>query len=104
MSTRTQKKLDNDEDETLSSDGSDSEEAHRDENGQDIAGRAEAPEPDATIPSPGPEGGRSSVKSSKDKDVVAWRDMPKKTQLVVITLARLSEPLTQTSLQVSSYV
>ncbi|KAI0973943.1 major facilitator superfamily domain-containing protein [Xylaria arbuscula] len=31
--------------------------------------------------------------------VVAWRDLPKKDQLLVITLARLSEPLTQTSLQ-----
>lgn len=28
--------------------------------------------------------------------------MPKKTQLMVLTLARLSEPLTQTSLQVGS--
>jgi hypothetical protein len=35
------------------------------------------------------------------KKVVAWRDLPKKDQLLVITLARLSEPLTQTSLQVS---
>ncbi|KAI1303240.1 major facilitator superfamily domain-containing protein [Xylaria venustula] len=33
------------------------------------------------------------------KEVVAWRDLPKKDQLLVITLARLSEPLTQTSLQ-----
>ncbi|KAI8624812.1 MFS general substrate transporter [Xylariaceae sp. FL1651] len=33
------------------------------------------------------------------KKVVAWKDLPKKDQLLVITLARLSEPLTQTSLQ-----
>lgn len=29
---------------------------------------------------------------------VAWRDLPKKPQLAILTLARLSEPLTQTSL------
>ncbi|KAI0402263.1 major facilitator superfamily domain-containing protein [Xylaria palmicola] len=33
------------------------------------------------------------------KDVVSWKDLPKRDQLIVITLARLSEPLTQTSLQ-----
>jgi hypothetical protein len=33
-------------------------------------------------------------------DAVGWRDLPRKKQLVVITLARLSEPLVQTSLQV----
>ncbi|CAJ2503223.1 Uu.00g106170.m01.CDS01 [Anthostomella pinea] len=37
--------------------------------------------------------------SNPSKKVVAWRDLPKKRQLVVITLARLSEPLVQTSLQ-----
>ncbi|GAW17156.1 hypothetical protein ANO14919_066060 [Xylariales sp. No.14919] len=31
--------------------------------------------------------------------VIGWRDLPRKDQLLVITLARLSEPLTQTSLQ-----
>ncbi|KAI0423422.1 major facilitator superfamily domain-containing protein [Xylaria sp. FL1042] len=31
--------------------------------------------------------------------VVTWKDLPRKDQLLVITLARLSEPLTQTSLQ-----
>ncbi|RYO89321.1 hypothetical protein DL766_005161 [Monosporascus sp. MC13-8B] len=36
------------------------------------------------------------------KEAVSWRDMPRKTQLVAIVLARLSEPLAQTSLQ--SYV
>ncbi|KAK3955013.1 MFS general substrate transporter [Pseudoneurospora amorphoporcata] len=30
---------------------------------------------------------------------VSWRDLPRKDQLIVITLARLSEPLVQTSLQ-----
>ena len=31
---------------------------------------------------------------------VSWRDLPRKDQLIVITLIRLSEPLVQTSLQV----
>ena len=30
---------------------------------------------------------------------VAWSDLPKKSQLAILTLARLSEPLAQTSLQ-----
>ena len=30
---------------------------------------------------------------------VAWHDLPKKSQLAILTVARLSEPLTQTSLQ-----
>jgi hypothetical protein len=32
--------------------------------------------------------------------VVRWRDLPRKGQLTVLTLARLSEPLVQTSIQV----
>lgn len=47
--------------------------------------------------------GVSNVRRLSDatsKKVVAWGDLPKKKQLVVITLARLSEPLVQTSLQV----
>ena len=43
---------------------------------------------------------RSRRPSDSSKKVVAWGDLPKKKQLVVITLARLSEPLVQTSLQV----
>lgn len=39
-------------------------------------------------------------KEDNKKAVVAWRDLPRKRQLVIITLARMSEPLTQTSLQV----
>ncbi|KAI0144219.1 MFS general substrate transporter [Hypoxylon sp. NC0597] len=42
---------------------------------------------------------RSRRPSDSSKKVVAWKDLPKKKQLVVITLARLSEPLVQTSLQ-----
>ncbi|KAK3937409.1 MFS general substrate transporter [Diplogelasinospora grovesii] len=34
-----------------------------------------------------------------DAKSVSWKDLPKKSQLVVIVLARLSEPLVQTSLQ-----
>ncbi|KAL7623432.1 hypothetical protein AAE478_007114 [Parahypoxylon ruwenzoriense] len=37
--------------------------------------------------------------SDSSKKVVAWSDLPRKKQLVVITLARLSEPLVQTSIQ-----
>lgn len=46
-------------------------------------------------PSPSP------VPTSKpDKSgPVAWRDLPEKSQLAILTLARLSEPVTQTSLQ-----
>lgn len=35
----------------------------------------------------------------ESKQIVGWRDLPKKKQLFVITMARLSEPLVQTSLQ-----
>ncbi|KAK1750797.1 major facilitator superfamily domain-containing protein [Echria macrotheca] len=34
-----------------------------------------------------------------DARAVSWRDLPRKDQLIVLTLARLSEPLVQTSLQ-----
>lgn len=37
------------------------------------------------------------------RPVVSWGDLPKKQQLVVLTLARLSEPLVQTSLHVCFY-
>ena len=41
-----------------------------------------------------------STPTKQDKPgSVSWRDLPKKSQLAVLTLARLSEPLTQTSLQ-----
>jgi hypothetical protein len=36
----------------------------------------------------------------KDATTISWRDLPRKDQLIVLTLARLSEPLVQTSLQV----
>ncbi|KAF2964578.1 hypothetical protein GQX73_g8993 [Xylaria multiplex] len=46
---------------------------------------------------PGDHGVRRPNEPSKN--VIGWKDLPKKDQLLVITLARLSEPLTQTSLQ-----
>ena len=41
--------------------------------------------------------------SSDDALQVSWRHLPRKDQLIVITLARLSEPLVQTSLQVARW-
>lgn len=35
----------------------------------------------------------------KPNEVIAWRDLPRKRQLIVVTFTRLSEPLVQTSLQ-----
>lgn len=43
----------------------------------------------------------SDASRKKQQKVAAWKDLPKKKQLVVITMTRLSEPLVQTSLQVS---
>jgi hypothetical protein len=43
--------------------------------------------------------GNGENAAPKPQKVVAWRDLPKKKQLVVITMTRLSEPLVQTSLQ-----
>ncbi|KAK9421432.1 putative Major facilitator superfamily domain-containing protein [Seiridium unicorne] len=41
----------------------------------------------------------NASKKKQQQQVAAWRDLPKKKQLVVITMTRLSEPLVQTSLQ-----
>lgn len=46
------------------------------------------------------EQGIPSIAAARSEPV-AWRDLPHRQQLVIITLARLSEPLVQTSLQVS---
>lgn len=43
------------------------------------------------------EDGRPPVK--EESKAVTWRSLPRKDQLFVLTLSRLSEPLTQTSLQ-----
>lgn len=52
----------------------------------------------------GTEGGViSAPRTMKEKQAekVTWMSLPCKKQLIVLTLARLSEPLVQTSLQVS---
>lgn len=41
-----------------------------------------------------------SKKRMESTETVGWSDLPRKRQLIVLTLARLSEPLVQTSLQV----
>lgn len=38
-------------------------------------------------------------KEDDDGEPVTWRSLPKKSQVAILTFARLSEPLTQTSLQ-----
>ncbi|KAI9841329.1 MAG: hypothetical protein M1837_000762 [Sclerophora amabilis] len=42
---------------------------------------------------------RGVVQESDDKRPVTWCSLPRKGQLAILTIARLSEPLTQTSLQ-----
>ncbi|KAK4142043.1 major facilitator superfamily domain-containing protein [Dichotomopilus funicola] len=44
-------------------------------------------------------GSRSQPKSRSGASTVSWKDLPRKGQLIVITLTRLSEPLVQTSIQ-----
>jgi hypothetical protein len=44
--------------------------------------------------------GEEEVVSKERSKPVAWRDLPRRDQLLILTLARLSEPLVQTSLQV----
>uniref|UniRef100_A0A093Y3V9 Glucose-6-phosphate 1-epimerase n=1 Tax=Talaromyces marneffei PM1 TaxID=1077442 RepID=A0A093Y3V9_TALMA len=44
--------------------------------------------------------GRGSEPESEEKEKpISWSQLPKKSQLLILVLARLSEPLTQTSLQ-----
>src|SRR4051812_6467502 len=47
-----------------------------------------------------PRGLKVKTDKSQKKEYVGWMDLPRKGQLIVLTLARLSEPLVQTSLQV----
>jgi hypothetical protein len=42
------------------------------------------------------------TRDEKSRAPVAWKDLPQRSQLIIITLARLSEPLVQTSLQVTA--
>lgn len=39
----------------------------------------------------------------KKEEPVTWASLPRRSQLIILTLARLSEPLVQTSLQVRRY-
>lgn len=67
-------------------------------------------DPDGVLPAPviggtsgRPAGEAVAAVASKEqmsKKPVAWKDMPQKRQLAILTLSRLSEPLVQTSLQV----
>ena len=62
-------------------------------------------DPDGVLPAPviGGAASRPAAAASKEqmsKKPVAWKDMPQKRQLAILTLSRLSEPLVQTSLQV----
>lgn len=46
-------------------------------------------------------GGAERIEENNEKDEpVTWRSLPHRSQLIILTLARLSEPLVQTSLQV----
>ena len=40
------------------------------------------------------------VVQNEKQEEVTWRSLPHRKQLIILTLARLSEPLVQTSLQV----
>ncbi len=53
-------------------------------------------EEDDALPSPI----ASSEAQSDSRRPVAWSELPRKDQLFIITMARMSEPLVQTSLQV----
>ncbi len=52
------------------------------------------PEEDGVLEVPIPE-----IKRNDSQTPISWADLPRKKQLTIITLARLSEPLVQTSLQ-----
>lgn len=44
-----------------------------------------------------------TVKEEKKDELVTWRSLPHRRQLIILTLSRLSEPLVQTSLQVRPF-
>ncbi len=44
---------------------------------------------------------RTEEVENEKEDKVTWASLPHRKQLIILTLARLSEPLVQTSLQVS---
>lgn len=57
-------------------------------------------DPDGVLPPADAPPRRAASKEDASKKPVAWKDMPQKRQLAILTLSRLSEPLVQTSLQV----
>lgn len=57
-------------------------------------------DPDGVLPPDGTAVLPAAEAKTDSKKPVAWKDMPQKQQLAIITLSRLSEPLVQTSLQV----
>ncbi|KAI6910411.1 hypothetical protein KC355_g18393, partial [Hortaea werneckii] len=66
---------------------------------QTTHGRTKKPE-SRSVPSPSP----TPSPTPQTKPVpVSWSSLPKKSQLAILTLARLSEPFTQTSLQAYMY-
>lgn len=54
---------------------------------------------DPLQPPPGENAAGDGDGTAKNPERVSWSSLPKKSQLAILTLARLSEPLTQTSLQ-----
>ena len=53
----------------------------------------------------GPRGVVKTLESEKPREEpVTWRSLPHRRQLIILTLARLSEPLVQTSLQVGVFI
>ncbi|POR31846.1 Major facilitator superfamily transporter [Tolypocladium paradoxum] len=63
------------------------------------AGRGGAGDASAVTDGDGAAAARTRARARNGEEPVAWRDLPRKDQLVIITLARMSEPLVQTSLQ-----
>lgn len=55
---------------------------------------------DAVTTESGVAGIEEDVQNEKREEPVTWRSLPHRRQLIILTLARLSEPLVQTSLQV----
>lgn len=56
-------------------------------------------EPSATDTITGEDGPPQPQTTNQKEKQVSWSDLPRKGQLAILTLARMSEPLTQTSLQ-----
>ena len=59
---------------------------------------------DETLPASEANTNSTKLKSKDSGRPVSWRDLPHRGQLSILTAARLSEPLTQTSLNVRYFV